>query len=166
VDSMNQEELKELVAYEVFFLIEAYEIIQHPLSGRYEETLEFPHDGSDSRRTAHAYVSMMTGDWRSGFLRAGGPLILASSFKIFDLILEQVRVGHCSSNKRSRCSINLPESGLCFYRRSHPSGSALSRCTKHCFHTGTQSFMPPDLRELTEGSKSHQVKEKGRSEIH
>jgi len=88
--STKQEELKGLVGYEVFFLMEVFGIIRQPISGRYDETLEYPEDGSAPGRTAHGYISMMMGDWRPGFLNAGGPLILASSFKVLDLIVEWV----------------------------------------------------------------------------
>lgn len=86
--SMSRDDLKELVGYEVFFLTETFGIIGQPISGRYEETLDYPEDGSGPGRMTHGYASMMTGDWRSGFLSAGGPLILVSSFKVLDLIVE------------------------------------------------------------------------------
>lgn len=90
MEIMNQSELKDLVNYEVFLLVESYRIIKNPISKKYTEILEYPHDGSAPKLSIIDHINMISGDWRSGFLRAGGPLIFSSAFKVLDLIVEWV----------------------------------------------------------------------------
>jgi hypothetical protein len=89
VNSFDQNELKDQVVYEVFFLQELFKVIDKPLSGVYREVWVYEPSASSPKFGIKDRASM-PGHWREGFLRIGGPLVLISAFKILDLIVEWI----------------------------------------------------------------------------
>jgi len=67
-----------------------YDITDQRIAVEDVDELIYPPSGAPPTQTLYAKLSIVIGDWRPGFLRAGAPLILATAFKLLDMLLEWV----------------------------------------------------------------------------
>jgi hypothetical protein len=77
--------------YETWFLEAVYAIADDALAFKDYDGLIFPAAGGPPpAEIVHMAAHINLGDWRPGFLSAGAPLLLVSSFKLLDMIVEWV----------------------------------------------------------------------------
>jgi hypothetical protein len=82
--------LLERTEYEAWFLEEVYRISEEQLNPELLDTLVYPPDGNNPKHHIFGSTHIIIGDWRPQFLDAGAPLILISTFKLLDMILEWI----------------------------------------------------------------------------
>lgn len=83
-------ELEESTKYEMWFLEAAYDLAGKPLFQKWPDSLIYT--PGENKPTRHTYVSanITIGDWRTGFLNAGAPLVFVMAFKLLDMLMERV----------------------------------------------------------------------------
>ena len=69
-----------------------YDIANQPLAVSPGDGLIYPPDGSTPNLHIYAAACTIIGDWRPKFLEVGTPLVLVTSFKLLDMMLEWVLV--------------------------------------------------------------------------
>jgi hypothetical protein len=80
--------------YEAWLLEAVYEITDQRIAVEDVDELIYPPNGGPPTQTVFGAGNIRIGDWRPGFLQAGAPLILVSSFKLLDMLLEWVLVAN------------------------------------------------------------------------
>ncbi len=78
--------------YEAYLLESIYQIVDKPLSFEVPDELIYPPNGSPPTQNLYGSMSETIGDWRTGFLEAGTPLVFVTLFKLLDMLIECVLV--------------------------------------------------------------------------
>jgi hypothetical protein len=89
-DKAFYNKLAELTEYEMWFLEAVYGLAGKPLFPTWpDQLIYFP---GENKPTMLGYMSanIVIGDWRSGFLAAGSPLVFVTTFKLFDMFIDLV----------------------------------------------------------------------------
>jgi hypothetical protein len=84
------QDLKERTNYEAWLLEEVYRIVKQPI--KLGDDLIYPLNGGNPEWFMYLNCTINIGDWRPGFLEAGKPLILVTSFKLLDMLIEWVLI--------------------------------------------------------------------------
>lgn len=82
--------LSERTEYETWLLEAVYSLVEQDLFPIYPDEVIYPVDSVRPVFLAYARASITIGDWRSGFLNAGAPLVFISTFKLLDMFIEWV----------------------------------------------------------------------------
>lgn len=85
-------DLAERTENEAWLLEAVYDIANQPLAVSPGDGLIYPPDGSTPELHIYASACTIIGDWRRKFLEVGTPLVLVTSFKLLDMMLEWVLV--------------------------------------------------------------------------
>lgn len=89
--------LAELTEYERWFLEAVYDLAGKPLFPTWPDSVVYFPNESKPIITNYMSGNIILGNWRSGFLAAGSPLVFVTTFKLFDmfidLVLETNRIG-------------------------------------------------------------------------
>ena len=80
------------IEYEAYLLESIYQIVDKPLAFNVPDELIYPANGSSPTQNLYGSVSATIGDWRTGFLEAGTPLVFVTLFKLLDMLVEWVLV--------------------------------------------------------------------------
>jgi hypothetical protein len=83
-------DLTDRTEYEVWLLEAIYDIAEHPVAASLGDGLIYPPDGSEPKVHSYATANMIIGDWRPKFREVGAPLVLVTSFKLLDMLIEWV----------------------------------------------------------------------------
>jgi hypothetical protein len=83
-------DLTDRTEYEVWLLEAIYDIAEHPIAASLGDGLIYPPDGSEPKVHSYATANMIIGDWRPKFREVGAPLVLVTSFKLLDMLIEWV----------------------------------------------------------------------------
>lgn len=89
-DQKAIQELLDRTSYEAWFLEVIYKLVAEELFPKFPDDIIYPLGGSPPLIGTHGGASNVLGDWRSGFLAAGAPLVFISTFKLLDMFLEWV----------------------------------------------------------------------------
>ena len=84
-------DLTDRTQYEGWLLEAVYDIAEQSIAVSLGDELIYPPDGS--KPTVHHHLranSLIIGDWRPKFLEVGAPLVLVTSFKLLDMLIEWV----------------------------------------------------------------------------
>jgi len=84
--------LKERTEYEVWLLEAVYEIAEHGIAASAPDEFIYPPGDTTPRMVKYASLNIVVGDWRSGFLKVGAPLVFVTAFKTLDMFIEWVLV--------------------------------------------------------------------------
>ena len=90
--SSTLSDLADRTEYEAWLLEAVYDIANQPLAVSPGDGLIYPPDGSTTNLYIYASSYTIIGDWRPKFLEVGTPLVLVTSFKLLDMMLEWVLV--------------------------------------------------------------------------
>ena len=90
--SSTLSDLADRTKYEAWLLEAVYDIANQPLAVSPGDGLIYPPDGSTPNLHIYASACTIIGDWRPKFLEVGTPLVLVTSFKLLDMMLEWVLV--------------------------------------------------------------------------
>lgn len=92
-------DLTDRTEYEVWLLEAVYDIANQRLAVEGIDELIYPPDGSPPTQTISGVGAINVGDWRPKFLEVGTPLVLVTTFKLLDMLIEWVLVqnGHAST---------------------------------------------------------------------
>lgn len=82
--------LNERTDYERWLLEAVYALVEDDLFPSWPDGVIYTVDNPVPEFIAHGRMSAIIGDWRSGFLKAGAPLVFVSIFKILDMLVEWV----------------------------------------------------------------------------
>lgn len=89
-DSGALQRLSERTDYEAWFLEAVYTIGEDDLFPTFPDGVIYPSNGASPEYIRHMRGRAVIGDWRSGFLGAGAPLVFVTAFKLLDMIMEWV----------------------------------------------------------------------------
>lgn len=89
-DSSAFLKLAERTEYETWFLEAVYKIAEQELLYTLPDAVVYPVDKSKAQFNSYARANIVIGDWRSGFLDAGAPLVFVLTFKILDMLMEWI----------------------------------------------------------------------------
>jgi hypothetical protein len=82
--------LQDRTEYEAWLLEAVYDIIDRRIAVEGVDELIYPPSGAQPKQTIYLMGAVVIGGWQPGFLRAGAPLVLATAFKLLDMLLEWV----------------------------------------------------------------------------
>ena len=85
-------DLTDRTEYEAWLLEAVYDIATQPIAASPGDGWIYPPDGSPPQVYLYGSVNMIIGDWRPKFLEVGSPLVLVTSFKLLDMMIEWVLV--------------------------------------------------------------------------
>jgi hypothetical protein len=88
--SASASDLRARTEYEAWLLEAVYEIVDQPLVVHDGDELIYPPDGAAPAHIIYCRASLIIGDWRPGFPKAGAPLVFVTVFKLLDMLLEWV----------------------------------------------------------------------------
>ena len=89
-DSLSR--LAERTEYETWLLEEVYSLVEQELFPSWPDAVVYPVNRSQAQFFVHGSANIVIGDWRPGFLNAGAPLVLVSTFKLLDMLIEWVLI--------------------------------------------------------------------------
>jgi hypothetical protein len=89
-DANSLTKLAERTEYETWFLEAVYALVENELFPSWPDGVIYPVDKSKAQFLAHARANIILGDWRPGFLNAGGPLVFVAAFKLLDMLIEWI----------------------------------------------------------------------------
>ncbi|WP_244095776.1 hypothetical protein [Rhodoferax ferrireducens] len=89
-DSSALSRLAERTEYETWFLEAVYTLVEQELFPTWPDAVVYPVDKSKAQFLAYLRGNIILGDWRSGFLNAGAPLVFVSTFKLLDMLIEWI----------------------------------------------------------------------------
>lgn len=77
--------------YEGWLLEAVYDVAEQSIAVSLGDELIYPPDGSKPKVHHHLKANnLIIGDWRPKFLEVGAPLVLVTSFKLLDMLIEWV----------------------------------------------------------------------------
>ena len=82
--------LAEKIEYEAWFLEAVYSIVEQELFPCFPDAVIYPANKTLPEFIGYARANIIIGDWRTGFLNAGAPLVFVASFKLLDMFIEWV----------------------------------------------------------------------------
>jgi hypothetical protein len=108
-------ELAGQTEYEAWFLEAVYEITDDAIAAKEVYEAVYPPGASAPSWHVRLSIKARIGDWRSGFLSAGAPLVFVTAFKLLDMLMEWV-LGHNgkSSSFRFEQKIAHAKGGVAF----------------------------------------------------
>lgn len=89
-DANALKRLAERTEYETWFLEAVYALVENELFPSWPDGVIYPADKSKTQFFIYARANIILGDWRSGFLNAGGPLVFVAAFKLLDMLVEWI----------------------------------------------------------------------------
>ena len=85
-------DLTERTEYETWLLEAVYDLAQQPIATNLGDGLIYPPDGGEAKVHGYAAGCIIIRDWRPKFLEVSAPLVLVTSFKLLDMIIEWVLI--------------------------------------------------------------------------
>ena len=82
--------LSERTEYETWLLEAIYAIAEQELFPSWPDGVIYPVHKSKPQFITHTRANIIIGDWRSGFLNVGAPLVFVSTFKLLDMLIEWI----------------------------------------------------------------------------
>lgn len=76
--------------YETWFLEAVYALVENELFPSWPDGVVYPADKSKGQFFGYLRGNIILGDWRPGFLNAGGPLVFVATFKLLDMLVEWI----------------------------------------------------------------------------
>ncbi|MEY6430841.1 hypothetical protein ABC977_00280 [Thioalkalicoccus limnaeus] len=89
-DDLSLTKLSERTDYECWLLEAVYAIVEHELFRSWPDGVIYTLGNPSPQFIGYLAISAPIGDWRPGFLKAGAPLVLVSTFKLIDMLVEWV----------------------------------------------------------------------------
>ena len=83
-------DLADRTEYEAWLLEAVYDIANQPIAASAGDGLIYPPDGGSPKSIVYASCHLILGDWKPKFLEAGTPLVLVTTFKLLDMLIEWV----------------------------------------------------------------------------
>jgi hypothetical protein len=94
--SMAIANLRARTEYEAWLLEDIYKLTDGRQRTEHVDDLVFPPDGGPPKHTVFATANLVVGDWRPQFIGSCAPLILVTTFKLLDMLMEWILIenGH------------------------------------------------------------------------